>query len=65
MIIDMATYRVGEYASLVMDMGYVIQKKVWWGWKTVYHYDEFSKDAIKKKAREIEKKGHLMNIYER
>lgn len=38
-------YRVGEYASLVEDMGYVVQRKVWYGWKTIAAYWH-RKDAL-------------------
>lgn len=41
----MSRFRVGTYSSLVMDMGYVIQKKHWWGWSNWGHYD-YEEDAV-------------------
>lgn len=57
----MAEFRVGPYSSLVMDMGYVIQKKRWWGWKTYYTY--VNESAARVKARQLENKGHEVHWY--
>lgn len=57
----MSRFRVGEYSSLVMDMGYVIQKKHWWGWSNWCHYD--SKKDAKEDAKMLEKNGHIVDWY--
>ena len=57
----MSEFRVGPYASLVEDMGYVIQKKRWWGWKTYYRY--WDKEDARYKAKELENKGHEVHWY--
>lgn len=49
-------FRVGEYGSLVVNMGYVIQKKVWWGWKNIHHY--LYADSARVRAKQLEKEGH-------
>lgn len=55
------TYRVGSYQSLVEDFGYVVQRKTWYGWKTVAVYYN-SSDAIEY-GRELQDKGHEVKFY--
>ena len=57
----MARFRVGTYQSLVIDYGYVIQKKKWWGWSNWCHYD-YAETAIKD-AKKLQKKGHQVEFY--
>lgn len=57
----MSRFRVGEYSSLVMDMGYVIQKKYWWGWSNWSHYD--SAEDAKEVAKMLERNGHIVDWY--
>lgn len=57
----MERYRVGEYNSLVMDIGYVIQKKVWWGWKNWCIYE--SAAAARHDAKKLEDMGHFVHWY--
>lgn len=59
----MARSRVGTYQSLVMDLGYVIQKKVWWGWRNWAHYDEFNEAGAIEDAKWLEKQGHEVEWY--
>ncbi len=59
----MARFRVGPYQSLVMDLGYVIQKKVWWGWKNWRHYSDFNEDGAIEDAKKLEDKGHTVEWY--
>lgn len=47
----MSRFRVGHYQSLVIDLGYVIQKKVWWGWRNWAYYDEFDEEGAIKDAK--------------
>lgn len=54
-------YRVGEYQSLVLDYGYVVQRKVWYGWKTIATYWD-AKDAISHGKR-LKSKGHEVTFY--
>lgn len=55
----MSKFRVGSYASLVLDMGYVIQKKHWWGWSNWCYYDN-REDAVED-AEILERKGHIVS----
>lgn len=57
----MKRFRVGPYASLIEDMGYVIQEKVWWGWKNFCHYA--SSEAALADARKLEKRGYWVDYY--
>ena len=57
----MSRFRVGTYSPLVMDMGYVIQKKHWWGWSNWGHYD-YEEDAIED-AKMLESEGHIVDWY--
>ena len=59
----MARFRVGHYQSLVMDLGYVIQKKVWWGWKNWSLYDEFNEAGAVEDARRLEMQRHKVEWY--
>ena len=54
-------YRVGEYASLVEDFGYVVQRKVWYGWKTIAAY--WDKDDAISHGRRLRKNGHEVAFY--
>lgn len=54
-------YRVGEYRSLVEDFGYVVQRKVWYGWKTIAAYWD-SEDAISH-GKSLKLKGHKVEFY--
>lgn len=54
-------YRVGEYASLVEDMGYVVQRKVWYGWKTIAAY--WSRREAVAHADRLRKKGFKVEYY--
>lgn len=59
----MSRFRVGHYQSLVIDLGYVIQKKVWWGWRNWAYYDEFDEEGAIKDAKWLEKQGHKVEWY--
>lgn len=61
----MARFRVGSYSSLVMDIGYVIQKKVWYGWKNwiMYDYCDSGKKTAIRKGKVLESKGHDVDWY--
>lgn len=54
-------YRVGKYRSLVEDLGYVVQRKAWWGWKTIARY--WSGVAAKEHGRALASKGHEVKFY--
>lgn len=51
----MSKYRIGEYWSVAFG-DYAIQKKVWYGWRTIATFD-FEEDAIEY-AEELEEEGH-------
>lgn len=57
----MSKFRVGPYRSLVLDMGYVIQKKKWWGWSNWRQYD-YKEDAVTD-AKILKRKGHTVLWY--
>ena len=57
----MKTFRVGSYSSLIIDYGYVIQEKKWWGWKTRWFYD-YKENAIRD-AKKLKKHGHTIYFY--
>lgn len=48
-------YRVGKYRSLVEDLGYVVQRKAWWGWKTIARY--WFSDTAKMHGRMLAAEG--------
>lgn len=54
-------YRVGEYQSLVEDYGYVVQRKVWYGWKNIAIYLD-AEDAISHGKR-LKANGHKVTFY--
>ena len=57
----MKRFRVGPLRSLVVDYGYVIQEKKWWGWSEyAFYYDE--EDAIYR-AKKLEKLGYKVDWY--
>lgn len=58
----MSRFRVGTYSSLIMDMGYVIQKKHWWGWSKIGDIYDYEEDAIED-AKMLEKNGHIVDWY--
>ena len=41
----------------VFDDYYVIQNKVWWGWKNIFK--TYSKDALLRKKEYLEGKGYV------
>lgn len=55
----MSRYRVGEMVG-VFGL-YAIQKKVWYGWTTLWTYD-WEEDAIAD-AEELEENGHDVEWY--
>lgn len=57
----MIRFRVGCYASLVEDMGYVIQEKKWWGWKNWNHY--CTREGALADAKKLEKRGYWVDYY--
>lgn len=57
----MKKFRVGPYASLVMDLGYVIQEKKWWGWSNWCQYE--TKKAAIRDAKKLEEKGYKVYWY--
>ncbi len=57
----MATFRVGCYQSLIIDYGYVIQKKKWYGWSNWCFYDD--EEAAIQAAKRLKKKGHTIKWY--
>lgn len=61
----MSKFRVGSYSSLVMDIGYVIQKKVWYGWKNwaMYNWSSAGKQAAIEKGKELKARGHEVAFY--
>lgn len=54
-------YRVGPWQSLVVDYGYVVQRKVWYGWKTIGFYYEAG-DAVYH-GKSLVSKGHNVKFY--
>lgn len=57
----MARFRVGPYQSLVIDYGYVIQEKKWWGWSNWCHY--YHAETAIEDAKELQRKGHQVDFY--
>ena len=57
----MSKFRIGSYQTLVEDMGYVIQKKKWYGWANWGRYD-YEEDAVAD-AKDLEKQGHTVLWY--
>jgi len=48
-----------------MDIGYVIQKKTWYGWKNwvIYDYSSSGKNKAIQEGKRLESKGHDVNWY--
>ena len=57
----MAKFRVGRYQSLVIDYGYVIQKKKWWGWSN-WNFYNYAENAIED-GKILQKNGHEVEFY--
>lgn len=57
----MSKFRVGVLESLVFEDTYVIQKKKWYGLDNWCTYD-YKSTAIHD-ARELERKGHVVEWY--
>ena len=57
----MKRFRVGPYASLIMDLGYIIQEKKWWGWSNWNQYD--TREEAIEDAEKLEEKGHFVHWY--
>lgn len=48
-----------------MDIGYVVQKKVWYGWKNwaMYDWSSSGKQAAIEKGKELKARGHEVAFY--
>lgn len=57
----MERYRVGEMENILGDSWYVVQKKVWYGWKTVERYSKWSN--AQRLGKYLESKGAYVEWY--
>lgn len=57
----MERYRVGEMENLLGDSWYVVQKKVWYGWRTIEEYSKWS--SVERLGKYLESKGAYVEWY--